>query len=138
MSNEPKLLVKGWVPPALDRDFTVVGKRINRRDAIGKVTGKAVYANDISFPDMLYAKILRSPYPHARIKRIDTSKAESLPGVKAVLSKNNTRGWYTYWYKIPQPAFPEVVSFIGQEVAAVAAENIPIALKALSLIEVEL
>jgi CO/xanthine dehydrogenase Mo-binding subunit len=137
MSNEPKLLVKGWVPPALDRDFTVVGKRINRRDAIEKVTGKAVYANDISFPDMLYAKILRSPYPHARIKRIDTSKAESLPGVKAVLSKNNTRGWYTYWYKIPQPAFPEVVSFIGQEVAAVAAENIPIALKALSLIEVE-
>jgi len=132
-----KLLVKGWVPQQLDRPFTVVGKRINRRDAVEKLTGTAVYANDITFPGMLHAKILRSPHPHARIKKIDTSRAESLPGVRAVISRNNCRDWFTYWYKIPQPAFPEVVTFVGQEIAAVAAEDPATAQRALELIDVE-
>ncbi|MEM4561149.1 MAG: hypothetical protein QXS57_06980, partial [Candidatus Caldarchaeum sp.] len=78
-----------------------MGQRLNRRDAVEKVSGRAVYANDVSFPGMLYAKVLRSPYPHARVKKVDTSKAETLPGVKAVISRNNTKDWYTYWYKIP-------------------------------------
>lgn len=137
MAVEPKLLVKGWIPPKLDRSFTVVGQRLNRRDAVEKVSGRAVYANDITFPGMLYAKVLRSPYPHARVKKVDTSKAETLPGVKAVISRNNTKDWYTYWYKIPQPAFPEVVTHVGHEVAAVAAETPEAANRAVELIEVE-
>ncbi|MCS7137865.1 MAG: xanthine dehydrogenase family protein molybdopterin-binding subunit [Candidatus Caldarchaeum sp.] len=137
MTAEPKLLVKGWVPPKLDRPFTVVGRRINRRDAVEKVCGKALYANDIHFPGTLYAKILRSPHPHARIKKVDTSRAESVPGVKAVISRNNFKDWYTYWYKIPQPGFPEIVLYVGHEVAAVAAETPEAANEAVGLIEVE-
>ena len=69
--------------------------------------------------------------------KLDTSKAEALPGVKAVLSKDNTAGWRTYWYTVPQLAFPECITYEGQEVAAVAAEDILIAQKALELIEVD-
>jgi CO/xanthine dehydrogenase Mo-binding subunit len=132
-----KLLVKGFMPPLLDRELTVVGKPLNRRDALEKVTGKAEYSGDIKLPDMLYGKILGCPYPRARIIKIDASKAEALPGVAAVLTKENTQGWRTYWYKVPQIAFPECITYEGQEVAAVAAKDIPTAQKALDLIEVE-
>ena len=132
-----KLLVKGTPPPPLDRDFTVVGKPLNRRDGAEKVTGRAKYSGDIKLPNMLHGKILRCPYPRARIITLDTSRAEALPGVKAVLSKENARGWRTYWYEVPQLAFPECITYEGQEVAAVAAEDIAIAQRALALIDVE-
>ena len=134
---ESKLLVKGTPPPPLDRELTVVGKPLNRRDAAEKVTGRAKYSGDIRLPGMLYGKILHCPYPRARIVKLDTSKAEVLPGVKAVLTKENTKGWRTSWYKIPEIAFSEVTTHEGGEVAAVAAEDITIAQKALELIEVE-
>lgn len=134
---KPQLLVEGWVPPPLGRDFTVVGKPLDRLDAPEKVTGKANYAGDVSLPGMLHAKILRSPYPHAKVRRIDLSRAKEVSGVKAILTKDNTQGWYTYWYKVAQPAFPETVSYVGHEVAAVAAEDIDAARNALKLIEVD-
>lgn len=134
---ESKLLVMGTVPPALDREFTVVGKPLNRRDGVEKVTGRAQYAGDIKLPNMLYAKILRCPYPRAKIIKLDTSKAEALPGVKAVLTKENNEAWYTYWYRVPQIAFPGCITYEGQEVAAIAAEDITIAQRALELIAVE-
>ncbi len=93
--EESRLLVKGSTPPPLDREFTVIGKPINRRDAVDKVKGKAKYAGDIKLPGMLYGKTLHCPYPRARITKLDTSRAEKLPGVKAVLSKENTQGWRT-------------------------------------------
>lgn len=65
---------------------TIVGKRVERLDAYDKVTGKAVYVGDMRFQNLLHGKILRSPYPHAMVKRIDTSKALALPGVKCVLT----------------------------------------------------
>ncbi len=133
----PQLLVEGEAPPALDREFTVVGKSLDRIDGSEKADGSAKYAGDIKLPGMLHAKILRSPHPHARIRRIDTSRAEALPGVKAVISMNNCAGWTTYWYATIQPAFPQVVTFVGHEVAAVAADDIDIARKALDLIEVD-
>ena len=108
---ESKLLVKGILPPPLDREFTIVGKPLNRRDGVEKVTGRAEYSGDMKLPNMLYAKILRCPYPRARITRLETSKAEALPGVKAVLSKDNTAGWRTYWYTVPQLAFPECITY---------------------------
>ncbi len=86
---------------------------------------------------MLYAKILRSPHAHAKILKLDTSKAEALPGVRAVISKNNCPGWNTYWYTIQQPAFAEELGHYGQEVAAVAADSPHAAEEALKAIEVE-
>ncbi len=132
-----RLLVHGEVPPPLGRELSVIGRSIDRRDALDKVTGAAIYSSDMTLPGMLHAKILRSPHAHARIVRIDTSRAAALPGVHAVLSLENTRGWHTYWYMIAQPAFPEEIAYAGQEVALVAAETVDIAAQALALIEVE-
>lgn len=135
--SEAALPVPDEQPEPLGRDFTVIGRPIHRRESVEKVTGRALYAGDIKRPGMLHAKILRSPHAHARIKKIDVSKAEAVDGVKAILTKDNTPGWITYWYMIPQPAFPTVVTFAGQEVAAVAATDIDTARKALQLIDVE-
>jgi CO/xanthine dehydrogenase Mo-binding subunit len=134
---ESKLLIKGTPPSPLNREFTVVGKPLNRIDGVEKVTGRAEYSGDMRLPNMLYGKILQCPHLRARVLKIDTSKTERLPGVKAVLTKENTRGWYTYWYEIPQAAFPECITYEGQEVAAVAAEDMAIAQEALGLIDVE-
>jgi CO/xanthine dehydrogenase Mo-binding subunit len=131
------LLVKGKLPPALDRELTVVGKPLNRKDGIEKVTGRARYSGDIKLPGMLYGEILRCPHPRALIKSLDTSRAEALPGVKAVLTRKSTKGWRTLWYLISQIAFPECITYEGQEVAAIAAENVLTARKALDLIDVE-
>jgi CO/xanthine dehydrogenase Mo-binding subunit len=120
MMAKSKLLVRGTVPPPLDREFTVVGKPLNRRDGAEKVTGRAQYSGDIKLPNMLYAKILRCPYPRAKIIKLDTSKAEGLPGVKAVLTRKTTEAWYTYWYRVPQIAFPECITYEGQEVAGIS------------------
>ena len=83
--SEPqgRLLVHGDVPPALGRKLSVIGRPLDRRDALEKVTGQAVYSSDMVLPGMLHAKVLRCPHAHARIRRIDTSKAAALPGVRA-------------------------------------------------------
>src|SRR4030042_6771720 len=137
MMAESKLLVQGTPPPPLEREFTVVGRSLNRRGGLEKVTGRAKYSGDIKLPNMLYGMILRCPHPRARIVRSDTSRAAALPGVQAVLSMNNIKGWRTYWYMVPQLAFAECLTHEGQEVAAVAAEDITLAQKALELIEEE-
>src|SRR5437763_17222290 len=72
-----------------DTTLAVVGKPYPRVEGEEKVTGRARFAYDVRLPGQLYAKVLRSPIPHARIMRIDTSKAEALPGVRVVLSANN-------------------------------------------------
>ena len=132
-----RLLVEDTPPPPLDREFTVVGRSLNRVDGVEKVTGRAVYAGDLKLPGMLFGRILHCPHPRARIVKIDTSKAEGLPGVRALLTKDNTEGWRTYWYTVPQIALPECITYEGQEVAVVATEDAAIAQKAIELIEVE-
>ncbi|MGD0854972.1 MAG: xanthine dehydrogenase family protein molybdopterin-binding subunit [Dehalococcoidia bacterium] len=119
---------------------SAVGKRITRIDAVGKVTGKALYAADIILPDMLHGKILRSPYAHANIRRIDTSKAQALEGVMAVITvadvpdkKMMSDSPYAMQ---PLLAFQRVM-YEGQPVAAVAARTPYIAEEALKLIEVD-
>src|SRR5688572_24455407 len=67
-------------------DYKVIGTRPLRPDGADKVTGRAIYGGDVRMTGMLHGKVLRSPHAHARIKRIDTSKAEALPGVKAVMT----------------------------------------------------
>ena len=73
-------------------EYSVVGKRVNRVDALAKVTGKALYSADISLPNMLYGKVLWSPYAHARIRRLDVAKALALEGVMAVITAADVPG----------------------------------------------
>ncbi len=113
----------------------IVGKATPRVDGINRVSGSAKYTHDIQLPGMLYAKFLRCPHPHARIVRIETSKADALPGVRAVLTYRNTpqiqwRGGRTF-------IFDQTLRYHGDEVAAVAADEEDIAEDALELIEVE-
>src|SRR4026207_861623 len=75
------------VKPDLKRDFKVVGTRPLRPDGIDKVTGRAKFGADATAPGMLVGRILRSPHAHARIKKIDISKAEKLAGVKAIVTR---------------------------------------------------
>src|SRR5213076_1879860 len=71
--------------------LNVVGHATPKIDAIERATGKAAYTADIQLPGMLYARVLRSPHAHARILKIDTSKAAALPGVKAIITNNNCK-----------------------------------------------
>ena len=105
-----------------------------RREGPEKVTGKAVYSSDVRLPGQLYAKILRSPHPHAKVLRIDTSRAEALPGVRAVISAMNGPdiGWHD-----DTRLLDTTVRYVGDEVAAVAADSEEIAQDAMRLIEVE-
>lgn len=103
-----------------------------------KVGGGAVYAVDVTLPDMLWAKVLRSPLAHARIKNIDASKALALPGVKAVLTGADLAGAKIGKKIVDMPLLADqVVRYVGEKVAAVAAENETVAEAALDLIEVE-
>ncbi|MBI4186320.1 MAG: hypothetical protein HY530_02295 [Chloroflexi bacterium] len=74
----------------MSEQFEVIGKRIPHLDSVPKVIGAAKYIRDMVLPGMLYGKFLRSPHAHARVVSIDTSQAEKLPGVKAVLTAGNT------------------------------------------------
>src|SRR5258708_9620703 len=67
-------------------DFSIIGKRVALVDSAGKTTGQGKYTDDLSVPGMLTGKILHSPYPHARIRKIDTSKAEAVDGVVCVVT----------------------------------------------------
>ncbi len=120
--------------------YSVIGTRVSRIDAKSKTTGKARYTDDVLSPSMLYAKVLRSPYAHARILSIDTSQAEQLSGVKAVITGKDVHGMYNPGIDVkdePILAWDGKVRFVGQEVAAVAATDEAIAEQALELIKVK-
>ena len=121
-------------------DYAIIGKRMPRVDSRTKVMGKAKFTADLKLPGMLVGKVLRSPLAHARILSIDTTKAESLPGVKAVVTGKDTEGvkWGVFAYTRDQQFIQtEKVRYIGDEVAGVAAVDEETALKALDLIDVE-
>jgi 4-hydroxybenzoyl-CoA reductase alpha subunit len=124
----------------MKRDFVNIGKRLPRVDAIVKATGEAKYAGDLSLPGMLHGKILRSPYPHARILRIDTTKADRLFGVRVVVTGKDTIGFKAGGISAhgDEPYLAvDKVRFIGDGVAAVAAIDEETAEEALDLIRVE-
>ncbi len=116
----------------------VIGKPVPRTDGPDKVTGSARYAVDVVVPGTLWMKTLASPFPHARITRIDTSAAEELAGVHAVITgKDVVGGLYGRFVRdIPALAFDRV-RFVGDRVAAVAAVDPDVARQAVDLIEVE-
>ncbi len=117
----------------------LIGKPIPLIDGLKKTTGEGIYTDDLKLPGMLVGKILRSPYQHARITKIDTCKAQALPGVHAVVigkEAPNTFGVLPISEDETSLAIDKVI-FIGDNVAGVAADNEEIALEALRLIEVE-
>src|SRR5262249_1632756 len=120
------------------REFQVVGRAIPRVDGDAKVTGGACYAADVVRPGMLWAKALRSPHPHARVRRLDEGPALALPGVHAVITGANTPATLIGRAMQDMPVLPrDRVCFAGQMVAVVAAEDPDVAEEAASLVDVE-
>jgi len=118
--------------------YQIIGQSIPRVDNTGKVTGDARYTADVLLPGTLWAKTLRSPYPHARIARVDTSRAEKAPGVRAILTGADVRGiLYGRRYRDISVLAQDRVRFIGERVAAVAADTLEQAEEALELLEVD-
>jgi 4-hydroxybenzoyl-CoA reductase alpha subunit len=118
--------------------YSVVGQHVHRVEGYDKVTGESKYVADVALPGMLIGKILRSPYAHAKILRIDTSRAEKLSGVRAVVTAEDTlkRPWGAFF------ADQYILSvgkarYVGEEVAAVAAIDQDTAEEALDLIDIE-
>ncbi|MGB3905760.1 MAG: hypothetical protein WBB22_12630, partial [Anaerolineae bacterium] len=124
-------------------EYNHIGKRgVRRLDGYEKATGKATYTMDVRLPGMLYMRFLTSPFSHAEIKSMDTSRAEAVPGVRAILRYDDP--------ELPSeadlgghapssvPVLPQVAHFEGEELgAAVAADTEAIAEEALKLIDVE-
>ena len=118
--------------------YQVIGQSTPRTDNTGKVTGQARYTADVLLPGTLWAKTLRSPYSHALIKRIDISRAEKAPGVRAVLTGSDVRGiLYGRRYRDISVLAQDRARFLGERVAAVAAETLEQAENALELIQIE-
>lgn len=117
---------------------TTIGVPEPRIDGPDKVSGKALYSADIALPNLAWVKVLRSDRPHARIIRIDTSGAKNSPGVCAILTGVDLRGHLTGRRIIDMPILAEhVVRFAGEPVAAVAADDLELAERAINLIRVE-
>lgn len=115
-----------------------IGESKPRVDAHEKVTGAAVFASDLQFGSaLLYARIKRSPHPHALIKQVDVSKARALPGVKAVVTGEDFPGYIGLYLQDRYIFCRDRVRYVGDPVAGVAAESEEIAEKALDLIRVE-
>ena len=117
---------------------SIIGAAVGRVEGAEKVSGQAVYGADVHFRDTLWGKILRSPYPHARILRIDTSKALQVPGVKAIVTGKDEPDHYQgkSIRDIPVLCWDKV-RYIGDKVAAIAAESREAAEEAIDLIDVE-
>jgi len=120
--------------------MTVIGTNVRRVDGVEKVSGQGLYAGDLCLPGMIYAKVLRSPLPHARIRRIAAGKAAALPGIVAVVTRDNLNvasNSFGAYVRDQQILATEKVRYAGDMVAAVAAVDESAAEEALALIDVE-
>ncbi len=143
--NIDENIFESGAPLQIQTDFKIVNKNIKKIEGPGLVTGKPMFTDDIDIHGMLYAKILTSPYAHAEIINIDVSGAEKIPGVKAVLTyKDLPRIVHTtagQGYPEPSPydsfTLDKKVRFVGDRVAAVAAETLEAAEEAIEAIKVE-
>lgn len=122
-------------PPAEER---VVGRSVPNIDAAGKVTGRAKYGSDLRLPGMLYGQVLRSPVAHARVTRIDVSRARNLPGIKAVLTGTDAPA-HRYGSAVADENLlaREKVRYAGNEVAVVVGTDLDVVQEALDLVRVE-
>ncbi len=142
MPREERLSPPAWpggrsAPP--NGSFAVVGRRNRKIEGLAKVTGRAVYADDLVLPRMLHAKLLRSPHAHARILAIDASAALALPGVRAVITGRDLPIRYGIipWTEDEQALCEDRVRYVGDAVAAVAADSERLAEEALALVRVD-
>jgi len=149
-TDSPLMVSSSNHEPAISA-LNVLGHPTPKIDAVDRVTGKADYTGDIQLPGMLYARVLRSPHPHARITKIDLAKARALPGVKAIITHETCRVQWSSGgiaggaqyndeakkaTKHKRYAFNNPVRFVGEPVAAVAAVDRHTAEEALQLIDV--
>jgi selenium-dependent xanthine dehydrogenase len=126
-------------PPAVKAPLKAISRRLSRPDAVDKVTGKGIYADDLYVEGMLHARVLRSAHPHARLRRVDVSEARALPGVAAVLTADDIPGRRDCGvHEIDWPVLCyDKVRYVGDAIALVVAETEAIAERALALIEVD-
>ena len=118
-------------------EYSNIGKRNTRVDAVKKVTGSCQYCDDLQFPGMLYGRVKRSPHPHAKLLKIDTSEAEKIYGVRAIVTvKDVPECRYGYGLKDRYLFARDKVRYVGEPVAAVAADTERIAERAVELIKV--
>jgi len=123
------------------KDTRIIGKAVPRVDAYERVSGSAVYPSDVSLPNMLYGAILRCPHPHARVKKIETGKAQSMSGVHVVISAQTPAADVPWTYsssgiKIESKLFDSHCRFEGETVAAAAAESPYLAWDAVRAVDV--
>jgi CO/xanthine dehydrogenase Mo-binding subunit len=119
-------------------DFRAVGTPVPRGEGGDKVSGATVYAADVKLQGLLWAKILRSPHPHARIRRVDISRAKKVPGVHAIITGEDVKGCLVGKQIRDMPVLCwDRVRFAGDRIAAVAAETVAAAEEALYLIDVD-
>ena len=123
----------------LDAEHDIIGKSVVREDAVAKVTGQAIYGGDLYKPGMLYGKVLLSTHAHALVRRIDTSEAERMEGVRVVLTAKDIPGDNVYGIALPdqQVLAEDKVRFCGEPVALVAADDPYLAEEAVAKIQVE-
>ena len=142
------LIIENKGNPEPAKSYNVIGTSPIRQDGVDKVTGRAQYGADIRLQGMLYGAVLRSPHAHARIRSIDASKAEALPGVRAVVTSADLpdveskitklgEGSVNLLYQSNNTLARDKVLYHGHAIAGVAATNLHIAEEALALIEVE-
>jgi len=130
---EPGEVPKPWSKPQ------VIGTWRPRVDAYERVSGSAIYPSDLNLPHMLYGSILRCPYPHARIRKVNMSRAERLPGVRAVINANTPEAdlYWSYSKEVRTKLFDPQCRYEGETIAAVAAETPYQAWDAVRVIHVE-
>jgi xanthine dehydrogenase YagR molybdenum-binding subunit len=135
--EEREVVIEGDDLPVWSADarFTIVGTPVPRVDGWDRVAGRVRYTADLCPPGMLHGVILRSPHAHARIARLDPTRAEKAPGVRAVLSHANTPR--IRWFNGVSWVFDPEVRYVGDEIAAIFADDPAAARDALDLIEVE-
>ncbi len=119
------------------KKYSYVGKGVPRIDAFEKITGTAQFTTDLKLPGMLYTKLVKSPHPHARILKIDTSEAEKVPGVRAILTGEDAPYKLGIYICDKEPLARGKVRYVGEAVVAVAADTEEIAEQAVELIKVE-
>jgi 4-hydroxybenzoyl-CoA reductase subunit alpha len=142
MPKDERLEPPVWIggrSAAPNGEFAVIGKRNRKIEGLAKVTGRAIYADDLVLPRMLHAKLKRSPHAHARILAIDATAALALPGVHAVITGKDLpiRFGIIPWTEDEQALCEHKANYVGDAVAAVAADSEYLAEEALRLIRVE-
>ena len=142
MPREQRLTPPKWpggraAPP--EAEFAVIGKRNRKLEGLAKVTGRAIYTDDITLPRMIHAKLLRSIHAHARIVSIDASAALAMPGVHAVITGRDLPGYYGIipWTEDEQALCETKARYVGDAIAAVAADSELLCEEALAKIRVE-